>query len=469
MTDELTIKYIPLSRAVLWERNPKRHDIGGIAQSIRRYGFKDEPHFDPSLNEGSGGIVEGNGRLVALQMMLDGGDDLPRGLKPGSNGEWLVPIKFGVDAADEREAKAYALDHNNLTLSGSDFTAFEMAQLWENEYTEVLTELAEVGKLPVSVSGDDLDALLKQFEEPPEVPEPQIDKAEELQKKWKVQEGDLWQLGKHRLACGDCRDLATAERLVNGNKVNGVFTSPPYAEQRKKQYGGVPTGKYVEWWENVQANVRAVLAEDGSFFVNIKAHAKDKQRTLYVFDLVCAMVRDWKWLFVDEYCWLRTGIPQQVTNRFKNQFEPIYWFANSDEFGFNPLDMRHASANVPIALGPGAGDTSAAKRQGKGGGAIQGNEVLPGLAFPGNVLDFRGNATALGHSASFPLRLPTFFICAHSDLNDTWLDPFAGSGTVLMACENEGRIGLGIEILPKYCAVTIQRWVDLTGGRPERL
>ena len=65
-------------------------------------------------------------------------------------------------------------------------------------------------------------------------------------------------------------------------KVNGVFTSPPYAEQRKEQYGGVPTEQYVEWWEAVQSNVKANLAADGSFFVNIKPHRANGERSLYV-------------------------------------------------------------------------------------------------------------------------------------------------------------------------------------------
>src|SRR3972149_5421213 len=128
-----------------------------------------------------------------------------------------------------------------------------------------------------------------------------IDKAEELQQKWQVQQGDIFQMGEHLVICGDCREPETWARLLTAAKVdkaNGIFTSPPYAEQRKKQYGGVPTAKYVEWWEAVQSNVRANLAEDGSFFVNIKPHCEGGQRVLYVFDLVLAMVRQWGWQFV---------------------------------------------------------------------------------------------------------------------------------------------------------------------------
>jgi hypothetical protein len=81
MSEELTIKYIPLSQAIPWDRNPKRHDIGGIVTSIKKHGFKDAPKFEPTLNGGQGGIVEGNGRITALSMMVQAGDDMPRGIQ----------------------------------------------------------------------------------------------------------------------------------------------------------------------------------------------------------------------------------------------------------------------------------------------------------------------------------------------------------------------------------------------------
>ena len=92
-----------------------------------------------------------------------------------------------------------------------------------------------------------------------------------------------------------------------------------------------------------------------------------------------------------------------------------------------------------------------------------------GQALPGNVLNI---STALAnrdqtieHSAAFPIALPTFFIKAYSDSGDIWLDPFAGSGTVIMACHNENRIGYGMEILPKYGAVILHRWEQLTNQK----
>jgi len=318
----------------------------------------------------------------------------------------------------------------------------------------------------------------------PELP-PMVDKAEELQAKWQVKPGDLWTFESkatpgrfHRLLCGDCRNPDDMMRLTDGQQVNGVFTSPPYAEQRKAQYGGVPVGEYVEWWGAVQTNVRSVLAEDGSFFVNIKPHCEDGQRSLYVFDLVCEMVRQWGWKLIDELCWVNGGYPGHFSPRFKNGFEPVYHFS----FG----DVKHRPDNVKFEM------TDANKRK-----TIKNQETYgPGrhysptgsntnrndftfsteTALPSNVVQvpadrgFLRDETIIGiHSATFPVALPTFFLRAYSDPGDIWLDPFAGSGTVGVSAENEGRISFMMERLPKYCAVVLERLSTLTHQTPRRV
>lgn len=295
--------------------------------------------------------------------------------------------------------------------------------------------------------------------------EPQMDKAEELQEKWQVKPDDIWQMDEHRLICGDCREPGTWERLLDGQKVNGVFTSPPYAEQRKKQYGGVPVDEYVDWWEIVQSNIRMGLEDDGSFFMNIKPHCEDGQRVLYVMDLVLAMVRRWGWRLVDELCWTHEGIPGKWANRLKNGFEPIYHFSMHNKIKLIHRNIKHISNRSGHYTASGVHQTST-------GNVGFEAEVKPGLALPNNVLRIlhgEGRQDNVKHSAKFPLKLPTFFIKAYSNPGDIWLDPFIGSGTTIMACENEGRIGYGIEQLEKYCAVVLQRWADLTGQQPQLL
>lgn len=153
--ERLEVKYVPLDQVVLFDDNPKKHDIGALVSSIRRYGFVDPPKYDAAL----GALVYGNGRTHALTMMRKGGEEPPRGILWDDEGNWYVPVKFGVDQASRQAAEALAVDHNNLTLSGGDFTAVDMAQMWGEGYTELLTELAEAESLPETVDGDDLDLL----------------------------------------------------------------------------------------------------------------------------------------------------------------------------------------------------------------------------------------------------------------------------------------------------------------------
>lgn len=153
---------------VLWERNAKKHDLESLSQSIERYGFIDPPKWDNSLNGGKGGLVYGNGRIEALVTYLlrarESGEEPPRGIPiDPDSGEWLIPIKFGVDAKSEEEAIAIAIDHNNLTLLGSGFDFEEISKLWKKEdYLKTLSELADGDILPLSVSAEDFADYLLQ-------------------------------------------------------------------------------------------------------------------------------------------------------------------------------------------------------------------------------------------------------------------------------------------------------------------
>jgi len=302
--------------------------------------------------------------------------------------------------------------------------------------------------------------LASEEEPPPDDPGPQIDKAEELREKWQTELGQLWAIGEHRLIVGDCRDPETWALLLAGDKANGVFTSPPYAEQRKEQYGGTPAAEYVEWWEAVQANVKANLAGDGSFFVNIKPHCEDGERVLYVFDLVLAMRRRWGWRFVEELCWKNSGTPKKVDRRFKNQFEPIYQFVTAESFVFRPEAVMIKSNRAFTGDG-----RTLSKYQGVGESIRTVVDPHFGDAYPGNVISVNFDL-AHGQAAAFPVALPDFFVRAYSDTGDLWIDPFCGSGTTIVAAHNNGRRGYGIELLPKYAAVILERLTVMTGQTP---
>jgi len=278
--------------------------------------------------------------------------------------------------------------------------------------------------------------------------------------------GDLWILGDHRLLCGDSTKAEDVERLMNGEKVNLAFTSPPYAEQREydEESGFKPIlpDKYVEWFKPIQENVYSCLELDGSWFVNIKPASRGLTTELYVLELVLAHAKDWGWNFATEFCWERAGIPQEPQRRFKNQFEPIYQFTKG-EWKFRPMAVQIESKSA-FKYGGKAKRKDASNQ----GVDMNWNHAAPGMAYPGNRLPtFSSSHEALGHGAAFPVGLPEWFIKAYTDKGDIVYDPFAGSGSTLLASEQTGRKAVCIEISPKYCDVIVKRWEDFTGKKAE--
>ena len=98
-----------------------------------------------------------------------------------------------------------------------------------------------------------------------------------------------------------------------------------------------------------------------------------------------------------------------------------------------------------------------------------GRDVVAGMAYPGNLLPtFASTHEALGHAAAFPVGLPGFFILAYSDLDDVIYEPFSGSGSTIMAAEQNGRICCAVELSPAYCDIAVKRWERYTGQTATR-
>jgi len=429
------IEQVKLDALIPYARNSRTHSdaqVAQIAASIKEFGFT-----NPVLIDETGSIIAGHGRVMAARKLAI--TDVP---------------SIRLIHLTEAQKKAYIIADNKLALNAGwddEMLAVELTDLkdmgFDLDLTGFSTEEIEALLAPVGTEGlTDEDAV-------PEAPEAPVTVL-----------GDVWLLGKHRVMCGDCRDFAAVEKLMNGVKINVAITSPPYASQRKYDessgFKPISPNDYVDWYQDVAANIMANLQHDGSYFCNIKPNAEELKRELYVFDLVLARVRNCGCNFAEEFCWERAGIPQQVARRFKNQFEPIYHFTKG-EWKFRPEAVKHESKAVPKALGKGAGDTNAAKRQGHVS-AIYGNDIAAGMAYPGNRLPTFQSA-ALGHPAAYPVGLPEFFIKAYSDEGDVVYDPFMGSGSTLIAAEKNGRIACGLELSPKYVDLIVRRWQEFTG------
>jgi DNA modification methylase len=431
----MKIEQIATDKLIPYARNAKKHDaaqVSKIAGSIREFGFN-----NPVLIDKDNGIIAGHGRVMAAQSL---------------SLESVPCIRLGHLTDTQR--RAYILADNRLAEIGGG---------WDEEMLKL--ELAELGDLDV-----DLDAIgfgaedLAEMEmeevtgntDPDEVPEPPVDPV--------TVKGDVWTLGTHRLLCGDCRSHSDVEKLLAGRKINVAVTSPPYASQRKYDessgFKPIPPDEYVEWYSDVAANIMANLAEDGSYFCNIKEHCDDGQRSLYVKDLTLAHVREWGWRFVDELVWRNTknGVPGGWPNRFKNAFEPIFHFSINQEIKFR-VDAVSVDSDSTFDYSPDTAKTST------GSGFVGGEKAggyKQGKARPSNVLEI-GASCESDHSAAYPVALPEFFIKAFSDNADMIFDPFMGSGTTMIAAEKNGRHSCGTEISPMYCDVIVKRWQDFTG------
>jgi hypothetical protein len=153
----LSIKYVPIKSVNLWDRNPKLHDLGAMIQSIEEHGFRDAPIYDANLP----GIIAGNGRAHALLTMKEAGKPVPLGVALDEQGEWHMPVQFGIDAKSREAAESFGVDHNNLTMMGGDFTLFDMERMWDSdEYRALVDSLAQAEATMISLDWDDVDLLL---------------------------------------------------------------------------------------------------------------------------------------------------------------------------------------------------------------------------------------------------------------------------------------------------------------------
>ncbi|MGA8575964.1 MAG: DNA methyltransferase [Candidatus Cybelea sp.] len=453
------IRVVPLVALRPAPYNPRRIDraaMAGLTKSMERFG-----DVQPIVwNQRSGYIVGGHQRLKVLKRTK------------------VQEAAVVVVDLDETEEKALNVALNSRHLAG--------------EFTDALQALlAEIQADDAALFSDlRFDALLAEAQEPVGLVDPDL--VPQRPKTPVTQSRDLWELGRHRLLCGDCRDAPSLTRLFGGARVTLALTSPPYAQQRTyDQASGfqpIPPDQYVDWFADVAAGVRAHLADDGSFCLNIKEHAEAGQRSLYVKDLTIAFVRQWGWRLVDEFVWTHGGTPRDPKNstRLKNGFEPIFHFALG-ECKWRPDQVRHLCdlADIPAWGGahPSQSDGMAMKRSPRRSrmptSAAQGRSYKEtgndqrlgpesGLAYPSNVLSLGKNREALGHGAVFPVGLPSFFIRLLTDRNDCVFDPFCGAGTTLIGCEQLQRVGYGCEISPAHCDVIVERWQNFTGKKARR-
>lgn len=387
MRKDIAIQYIATDKLKLNAKNPRKNDaaVDTVLKSIEKYGFKNPVIADSALV-----VYCGNTRLKAARKL-----GLPS-----------VPV-IVADDLTAKEIRELAIIDNK----SSEIAEWDMDMLAD-----------ELSDLDLDDFNLDFDIDEDKNEITEDTP-PEVDEEHEPITKL----GDIWQLGEHRLMCGDSTDKATVEKLMNGEKADMVFTDPPYGLNIR---GGSKSNKSI-------AGDQTQAAIPFSFDLAVKTATKDDARFYFCGGELNLSL--YEKLF-DRYLrqlprhiiWVKNGFTLKPNN-YHNQYEIIY-------FGFKP----------------------------KGGGADKWYSGRSEEEASDVWQIKRDAATTYLHPTQKPIELPSRAIRNSSPVGALIYEPFGGSGSTLIACEQLGRRCYTMELDPKYCDVIIKRWENLTGKKAVR-
>lgn len=264
--------------------------------------------------------------------------------------------------------------------------------------------------------------------------------------------GDIWELGEHRLMCGDSTDAGTVALLMNGERSDMVFTDPPY---------GITALK----WD--------VKIDLEKMFDNIWGACKKNACILFtgVQPFVTDLINAGRNFFRHEIIWKKT----QSTGFLQANHAPLKIHENI--LVFCKGNGTYNPKKEVIGEGTGRVRHQSANRAAHYHGNHESTYVDDGTRFPTSVIEFSnwngalfGNVSnAVLHPTQKPVDLVAYLIETYSNNNDSVLDIFGGSGTTLIASEQLGRRCYMMELDPHYCDVIIARWEKLTGRKAEKI
>ncbi len=262
----------------------------------------------------------------------------------------------------------------------------------------------------------------------------------------------------HSVFPGDCLDVLGNQ--IPAETVDLVFTSPPYADQRKSSYGGMHPDDYVDWFLPRAEKIKSVLKLSGSFVLNIKEKAVNGERHPYVLNLILGM-REQGWLWTEEYLWHKKNCYLgKWPNRFRDGWERILHFTRSRRFKMNQEAVMIPMGDWAKGRLKNLSETDRSRDPSKnenGFGKRVSNWIDREYAYPTNVLHMATECGYKGHPATFPVELPSWFIKLFTDIGDTVLDPYAGSGTTSLAAKELQRCSMAIEIQKDFCNTIKER------------
>lgn len=401
-------------------RNPKLHQVERIRRSMAHYGVV-EP---PVLDERTGRLVAGHGRIQALSEARSVGLDPPEGVRLGSQGEWLVPVIRGWRSSDDAEAAAYLVTSNELTITPG----------WNEEGLAEL--LADMDRELADIAGFDFDRLSALL--PPEastadpdvVPEPPTEPVSKL--------GDLWLLGEHRIVCGDATDPEVVRLVMAGERSHLMVTDPPYLVDYRggnhpQSWGNRPEVKNKHWDDYIDPE--AATGFFSSFIAAALVEALSDRPVVYQWhgarrqSLVEAAWKQNGLLAHQQIIWVKA---RAVLGRsdFMWQHEPCLYGWRE---GFRPAVERRPPSNSRSVW----------------------------------EVDQQGESDGI-HPTQKPVELFRRPILWHSRPGEVVYEPFSGSGTAIIAAEMTHRRCHAVELSPGFVDVACRRFQLFTGVTPRR-
>jgi len=266
---------------------------------------------------------------------------------------------------------------------------------------------------------------------------------------------------KINLYLGDCREVL---KELPKNSIDLIFTSSPYADQRRNTYGGIHPDEYVDWFLPISQELKRVLKPSGTFALNIKEKVVNGERSTYVIELILAM-RKQGWFWTEEFIWhKKNSYPGKWPNRFRDAWERILQFNKDKKF-----NMYQEAVMVPIGNWAKNRLKNLSERDkirdesraGSGFGKNISNWLGRTMVYPTNVIHLATECNNKNHSAAFPEGLPEWLIKLFTKKRDTVLDPFMGSGITIFMAERMGRNAIGIEIVPEYFEMVKKRLKEI--------
>jgi site-specific DNA-methyltransferase (adenine-specific) len=393
MTQNRKLEWRSVSTLIPYARNSRTHSdeqIAQIAASIKEFGWT-----NPILIDGNNGIIAGHGRLSAARKL--GHEEVP-----------VIELKD----LTETQRKAYIIVDNRLALNAG----------WDNEMLTIELNDLLADNFALDILGFDpkeLNALLE-----PEVVVGLTDEddAPEIPEEPKTKLGDIYQLGKHRVMCGDSCSIHDMEKLCGGQLVDMWLTDPPYnvayegktKDALKIQNDSMGDDQFRQFLRDAYVTADLVMKQGAVFYI---WHADSEG---YNF----------------------RGAAQDAGWKVR---QCLIWKKSSMVMGRQDYHWKHE----PCLYGwkEGAGHLWATDRK------------------QTTILEFERPSRSKEHPTMKPVALFEYQMLNNTKGGDIVLDSFGGSGTTLLAAEKHGRHGYLMELDPKYCDVIVKRWEDFTGKK----